>query len=123
MAPVAKDPDERSFAGRAVNLERNCHEILPLGGGSYSQKPSRLLRLLPRREPLRPLDVRELGLRIPGDEARDEEASAEVEEGTAAGSPQCPKQVGAKNPEKRRQEDHETDVTRPESPTHEADFR
>jgi len=85
MAPVAKDPDERSFAGRAVNLERNCHEILPLGGGSYSQKPSRLLRLLPRREPLRPLDVRELGLRIPGDEARDEEASAEVEEGTAPG--------------------------------------
>jgi hypothetical protein len=26
--PVAKDPDERSFARRAVNLERKRHEIL-----------------------------------------------------------------------------------------------
>jgi len=26
-APVAKDPDERPFAGSAVQLERNSHEI------------------------------------------------------------------------------------------------
>jgi len=26
--PVAKDPNERAFAGRAVNLERKSHEIL-----------------------------------------------------------------------------------------------
>src|SRR5881628_1265126 len=39
------------------------------------EKPPRLLRLLPRLESLRPLDARELArLRIPGDEARDEEA-------------------------------------------------
>ena len=42
------------------------------------KKPPRLLRLLPRREPLRPLDARErAGLPIPGDEARDEEAGPE----------------------------------------------
>src|SRR2546428_13243552 len=28
---VAKDPDERSFGGGAVHLERNGHEMLPLG--------------------------------------------------------------------------------------------
>jgi len=47
---------------------------------TWAQEAPGLLRLLPRLEPLRPLDARELaGLRIPGDEARDEEARGEVE--------------------------------------------
>ena len=47
---------------------------------SRAQEAPGLIGLLPRREPLRPVDARELaGLRIPGDEARDEEAGAEVE--------------------------------------------
>jgi hypothetical protein len=33
--PVAKDPDERSFFGRAVNLERQSQEILRCG--SYQE--------------------------------------------------------------------------------------
>src|SRR5438132_2167460 len=50
------------------------------------EKPSCLLRLCPRREPLRPLDLVELAsLRIPGDELRNEEASAEIEVGRAPG--------------------------------------
>src|SRR5712691_6896380 len=40
---VAKDPDERSFGGGAVHLERNGHEMLRLGP-SCSKILSRLLR-------------------------------------------------------------------------------
>jgi len=48
---------------------------------TWAQEAPGLIGLLPRREPLRPVDTRELaGLRIPGDEARDEEAGAEIEE-------------------------------------------
>ena len=47
---------------------------------SRAQEAPGLIGLLPRREPLRPVDARELaGLRIPGHELRDEEAGAEVE--------------------------------------------
>jgi len=47
---------------------------------------ARLFGLPPRREPLRPLDARALaGLRIPGDELRNEEAGAEIEVGRAPG--------------------------------------
>jgi hypothetical protein len=30
--PVAKDPDECSFAGRAVKLQHNSHQVLPSCG-------------------------------------------------------------------------------------------
>src|SRR5436309_222142 len=47
---------------------------------------ARNLRLLPRLEALWPLDARELARRrIPGDEARDKEAGAEVQMGRAPG--------------------------------------
>jgi hypothetical protein len=53
---------------------------------TWAQEAPGLLRLLPRREPLRPVDARELArLRVPGDEARDEKAGAEVEVGAAPG--------------------------------------
>jgi hypothetical protein len=56
--------------------------VCPLQGvPPLVHEPPRLVRLFPRREHLRPLDAREFaGLRIPGDEARDEETGAEVEE-------------------------------------------
>ena len=53
---------------------------------TWAQEAPRLLRLLPRLEPLRPLDARELaGLRVPGDEARDEEAGVGTTPGRLAG--------------------------------------
>jgi hypothetical protein len=51
-----------------------------------AQEAPGLIDLLPRREPLGPVNTRELArLRIPGDEARDEEAGADVEEERAPG--------------------------------------
>jgi len=53
---------------------------------TWAQEAHGLIGFLPRREPLRPVDTRELArLRIPGDETRDEEAGADVEEERAPG--------------------------------------
>jgi len=51
-----------------------------------AQEAPGLIGLLPGREPLRPVNARELaGLRVPRDKARDEEAGAEVEVESAPG--------------------------------------
>src|SRR2546425_3296169 len=75
---VAPDEDwsrRRDLNPRPTDYERASSRSEPPAGSA------RLHRLPPTSRTLRPLDARELaGLRVPGDEARNEEAGAEVEE-------------------------------------------